>query len=109
MKTLELVGLENYNGRKTNGTCIGKGQVITVNDADAEYMLREENAEVVKGVVTPHWVEIPYGSKDVDHHFATEEPTAEQVEDGEKAAAAEEDKPKARGGQRSRTPRAAAK
>lgn len=112
MKTLQLHGLDNYSGVKTKGQCVNRGQVITVNDADAEYMTREENVEVLKGVETPHWIVVPNGTK-ADHHFATEAPTETEEELEANAAASKgaaesgAPAPRARGGKvTQRAPRA---
>lgn len=110
MKTLQLNGLDHYSGVKTKGNCVQRGQVITVNDADAEYMTREENAEVIKGVETPHWSVVPNGTK-ADFHFATEAPTESEEELAANAATAakadEAPAPRARGGKvTQRAPRA---
>ena len=113
MKTLQLQGLEKYNSPKTKHTVVVKGQIITVNDADAEYMTREGTHEVVNSMLVDHWKVLPNGTK-ADYCFATEEPTESAEELAAAAEAAVEvdtevAKPK-RGGQRqARTPRARAK
>lgn len=111
MKTLKLEALQQYCGPKTKNKVIQNGQIITVTDADADYMTREDAVEVVNSVVTKHWTVVPNGTK-ADFNFTSEEATAEEVEAANdaaaKAAMEEEVKPAARGGQRSRTPRAKA-
>lgn len=87
MKTLQLKGLSNYASPRTKNKVITKGQVITVDDADAAYMTKPENGESVNGAFTPHWVEVPNGTP-ADHHFATVALSDAEAEDAAKITAA---------------------
>ncbi len=72
MKTLQLTGLETYISPFTKFTAIKRGDVVTVNDAEAaRIMAGEENA---RGVKNPHWTVVADDTP-VNFHFSNEIPS----------------------------------